>query len=353
MASSRIYFGGQLTARLTGLNALCVAVAFALSALKLFDPGAETLRVAVSWHAPFALIFGLLAAIFLWPPWSRWLIRSRRVYHWRMVFALAKIIVALAIWAGLIVSVLLIFPPLLLLALAQVTVSTIYYLILFVFPGGYAARLRDEHAEPTDSPARAEVRTDGRDRDLWNALHIVLASPLIAIAAAGVYGERFARFAPNLAVERLAFESSLLFLVYCAVLGLIAAHFGRLHETGVVFLRSRAVNLVVMPALFCALGVLTFTPAATRGLPDIHARLITPPLSTADMTVTRRVPPEESGPCLNAFEAMSDTFASETPVTICRTPASLWRRLSPGDRVRLTGAATRYGFRYDSVARAG
>jgi hypothetical protein len=357
MASQRTEFGGQLAARLTGLNALSVAVIFGLSPFRDFVEGSEAAKSLVLWPLPLAVLFAVFGFMFLAPAPSRWLIRERYFYFWRMIFATAKLVISAAIWSGLMVAALISFPvvqpELVFFVFLHVTTSTLYYIALFVFPGRYAARLGAAVPPPVAHARRKPTRSPqvgGDGGASW--LHIMIAVPLFIIGAAGLYGDRWARFVPTLDLSRFAYQSSLIFLIYCLILGVVAAHFGRLHRTRFWLLGSRAINLMMAPAVFVALGVMTFTPAVTKGLPDIHARLTSGPQASTQARVVALIDPARSGGCGRGMYVISEMYFSKRPHEICDVDRILWRQLAPGDDVRLEGYRTPLGFRYAKVRRA-
>lgn len=351
MASQRTEFGGELAARLTGLNALGVAFVFGLSAFRSFSGGSDTARDLVIWPLPFAAFFAVISATFLVPGLARWLIRARYFYHWRMIFAVAKLVIAALIWCGLMVSVLMIppHPELIFLVFMHVTTSTLYYIALFVFPGGYADRLGARAPTPMEYAPRdaAPKRAPGSH---W--IHVLIAAPLFIVAAAGLYGDRWASFVPTLDLSNFAYQSSLIFLMYCLILGVVAAHFGKLHRTGFWLFGSRAVNLMLAPAVFLALGVMTFTPAVTKGLPDLHARALPGPEATTTVRIAALIDPERRSGCEWGVDVISEVYFSTRPHEVCGIERRLWRRLAPGDDVRLEGYRTPFGFRYATVTAA-
>lgn len=353
MASQRTEFGGQLAARLTGLNALSVAVIFGLSPFRNLGDEPAGSEAIVVWPLLFAVIFAAFGVLFLAPPLARWIIRERYFYFWRMIFATAKLVIAATIWCGLMVAALIAFPvpqpELVFFVFLHVTTSTLYFIALFVFPGGYAARLGAAVPPPMShvsrKPARVQVASEGDA----NWLHMLIAAPLFIVGAAGLYGDRWAMFVPTLDLSRFAYQSSLIFLIYCLVLGVVAAHFGRLHLTGFWLLRSRAVNLMMAPAVFVALGVMTFTPAVTLGLPDIHARIMSGPSAATPVRIVGLIDAETSGNCGYGMYIISEMYFSKQPHRICGLDRGRWRQLTTGDDVYLEGNRTPFGFHYATV----
>ncbi len=355
MASQRTDFGGELAARLTGLNALGVAFVFGLSAFNGLSEGSDAAKELVIWPLPFAAFFVIIGAIFVLPPTSRWLIRARYFYHWRMIFAAAKLVIGALIWCGLMVAVLMSWPQpeLIFFVFLHVTTSTLYYIALFVFPGGYAARL----GARIPPPMEYVPRPNGRDQAPKNPtgahwIHVLIAAPLFIIAAAGLYGDRWAAFVPTMDLSNFAYQSSLIFLMYCLILGVVAAHFGKLHRTGFWLFGSRAVNLMLAPAVFLALGVMTFTPAVTKGLPDLHAHLIKGPHAAVTVRVPALIDPMQRRDCTWGVDVISEMYFSTRPHEICGLDKKLWRALAPGDEVSLEGYRTPFGFRYTEVSAA-
>lgn len=348
MASQRTEFGGELAARLTGLNAIGVAFVFGLSPFRSFTGGSDTARDLVTWPLPLAAFFACIGFLFLIPRLSRWLIRARYFYHWRMIFAVVKLLIAALIWCGLMVAVLMSLPhpELIFLVFLHVTTSTLYYVALFVFPGAYADRLGAQAPTPMEyAPRHATAKTATGAH--W--IHVLIAAPLFIVAASGLYGERFASFVPTLDLSNFAYQSSLIFLMYCLVLGVVAAHFGKMHRTGFWLFGSRAVNLMLAPAVFVALGVMTFTPAVTKGLPDLHARLLPGPGATTTVRVSALIEPDQRGGCEWGVDVISDVYFSTRPHEVCGLDRRLWRRLEPTDEIRLEGYRTPFGFRYTDV----
>lgn len=353
MASQRTEFGGQLAARLTGLNALSVAVIFGLSPFRLFGERPDANEAVVFWSLLFAVVFAVIGVVFLAPKLSRWLIRERYFYASRMSFAVAKLVIAGTIWCGLMVAALISFPEpqpeLVFFVFLHVTTSTLYFIALFVFPGGYAARLGAAVPPPLSHAPRKARRPVPAAESGANWLHMLIAAPLFIVGAAGLYGDRWATFVPTLDLSRFAYQSSLIFLVYCLVLGVVAAHFGRLHLTGFWLLRSRAINLMVAPAVFVALGVMTFTPAVTMGLPDIHARLTPGPPAFTTVRVVGVADSTNEGRCPTGIYVISEMYFSKQPHRICEVSRGLWQQLSSGDDIRLEGHRTAFGFHYSDV----
>lgn len=384
----------QICERLLGLSAL-------LGAVGIWRRGNE---VTSFWRTQFgATPFGgalddrtlamamggalaLFAAIFLVPPLSRWVHRRRTGVVGFVAFAFIFVGVGIASWVAAICFDRG-FPEFRQYAFAWFTIviaASVVHLIRQLTVNSAAARearleeidrqtagkenttyriietqMDDEAAQSIEERRRRLIfeaninRLPKKVREgllpisrLRAVLCAVILTPVVTVAGLGAYGMTMAHFLPTRELTELALAQMGPFLLYCAVAGAYFAAFGPRFTTRLKRPRNRIVMGALFAVLLAVLGRFSFYAAITTGAPDLEALRNGGPAARAAVLVVRRS--DEGAAFCGRW--VDIRVAPGAPMhRLCRLDGALVDKVASGDRLLVSGVATRFGIRYHDI----
>jgi hypothetical protein len=220
-------------------------------------------------------------------------------------------------------------------------------------PEVYSARAMASTRVPAAGRPRAAEAPAAPVRRSVRIVQSVLCGALVLPAYAAFYGSGWAWFLP--APEHIASVEGWLVPVTLAALPVyvLFALYLPLGEPrgplGRVIKRHRWLQRSMVVLVLTAFAF-AIPPALQRGLPALHSLAVTAPVTSAEVIVVERGELQRSKTCDRTVK-VTFTGAATPSWTMCEVPRDIWDTVRPGDRLTLTGYRTRYGFRYESVAR--